>query len=80
MNIRFDPVRIATGSEEDGVLAFLDGKLIAVLVRLAPDNEIAPGEWFMEASFDGLGSIAAPTFPGLDDVERWILSNTRHPI
>ena len=73
MNVRFEPVRLATGSEEEGMLVFLDEKLIAILVHLAPDNSVAPGHWFLEASFDGLPGLSAPTFPDLDAAERWVV-------
>ena len=63
--VRFQSIRVATGFEEEGVLAFLDDRLLAVLVRLADDNPIAPGFWYLEAGF-GLFMGQHPTFADLD--------------
>ena len=73
MNLISQPVRIATGSDEDGVLVF-DGqqRLVAVLVLLSSTNEVAPGRWFLEAGFGRLDGPEHPTFAHLDEAESWI--------
>jgi hypothetical protein len=63
--VRFQSVRVATGVEEEGVLAFLDDRLLAVLVRLADNNPIAPKCWYLEAGF-GLLLGQHPTFIDLE--------------
>ena len=51
MKLVLQPVRVATGAEEDGLLVFEEDRLLAVLVRLSDANEVAPGAWFLEAGF-----------------------------
>jgi hypothetical protein len=52
MKMDFQPVRVATGSDDqEGVLAFANDQLIAVLVRLSELHEELTGSWFLEASF-----------------------------
>ena len=47
-------------------------RLIAVLVRLSDDNEVAPGQWFVEAGFGRLDGGNHPTFSHLDKAQDWI--------
>ena len=72
MSLLLRPVRVATGAEEDGLLVFLQDRLVAVLVRLSDTNEIAPGAWFLEAGFGGLDGPDHPTFPDLEAARAWI--------
>jgi hypothetical protein len=73
MSLTFEPVRVATGSDEAGMLVLTDEqRLVAVLVRLSADNEIAPGAWFLEAGFGGLDGPDHPTFADLDAAQDWI--------
>jgi len=52
--ISFHPIEVSTASEDrEGRLVFVDGKLAALLVRLA-DAEHDPlllGAWYLEAGF-----------------------------
>jgi hypothetical protein len=66
------PVRVATGADEEGCLVFSDDRLVAVLVRLSDQNEIAPGEWFYETGFGRLGGPEHPTFATLDKAKAYI--------
>jgi hypothetical protein len=67
------PTQVATINDEDGMLVFFDGRLVAVLVRLADENEVAPGDWYLEAGFGrGLDGPNHPTFPTLDAAQDWI--------
>ena len=45
MTLTLQPIRVATGFDEEGMMV-LDEKqrLVAVLVRLSDDNEVAPGQ------------------------------------
>jgi hypothetical protein len=73
MTLTLQPTRIATGDDEEGMLVFADDRLVAVLVHLSDENEIAPGDWYLEAGFgprlDGPGH---PTFTSLDAAQDWI--------
>lgn len=68
-------VRVATGSEdEEGVLVTVDGRLIAVLVRMDADYHAEQrGWWHQEAGFGACDARPA-AFPTLDDALRWIAS------
>jgi hypothetical protein len=56
MSLSLQPVRVATGFDEEGMLVFDgDQRLVAVLTRLSDQNEVAPGQWFLEAGFGRLG-------------------------
>ena len=72
MRLMLQPVRVATGAEKGGLLVFDDGRLVAVLVQLSEENEIAPGEWYLEAGFGGLDGPDHPTFKDLDGAQTWI--------
>jgi hypothetical protein len=47
-------------------------RLVAVLVRLPDDNEMAPGQWHLEAGFGQIDGINHPTFSNLDIAQDWI--------
>jgi hypothetical protein len=71
--VRLRPVRVATGHEEEGNLVFDDQeRLVAVLVRLSDQNEVAPGRWFLEVGFGALGRSSYPTFVDLNTAQSWI--------
>jgi hypothetical protein len=56
MSLTFQPVRVNTGFQEEGVLVFDEQRrLVAVLVHLSDEHEVAPGQWFLEAGFGRLG-------------------------
>ena len=73
MTLTLHPIRVATGFDEDGMMV-LDGeqRLTAVLVRLADDNEGAPGHWDLEASFGQIDGVSHPTFATLDAAQDWL--------
>jgi hypothetical protein len=73
MSFSVHPVRVATGFDEEGMLV-LDEKqrLVAVLVRLSDDNEVAPGQWYLDAGFGRLDGGSHPTFSNLDMAQDWI--------
>ncbi|MFC1456126.1 hypothetical protein ACETIH_05200 [Microvirga arabica] len=73
MTLTLQPVRVATGFDEEGMMAFDDEqRLVAVLVRLSDENEVAPGQWYLEAGFGRLEGINRPTFSNLDMAKDWI--------
>jgi len=52
MTLTLQPIRVATGSKEEGTLVLdEEQRLVAVLVRLSDENEVAPGQWYLEAGF-----------------------------
>lgn len=74
MEIAFEPVRVAVRGGEEGRLAFADGRLVAVFVRLSEDYDDHAGSWFMEVGFDRLDGPKHPAFPDLDTAERYLLA------
>jgi hypothetical protein len=74
----FQPVTVETGSgNQEGCLVFVEGRLVAVLVRLdgkEPAERDLQGKWFLEAGF-GLrtgGAVPTPAFASLDEAQQWV--------
>jgi hypothetical protein len=44
-------------------------RLVAVLVHLSDQNEVAPGQWFLEAGFGPLDAVSHPAFADLDEAQ-----------
>jgi len=73
MSLTLQPVRVATGSDEEGMLVFTDGqRLVAVLTRLSDQHEDMAGHWYLEAAFGWLDGPDHPTFPNLDAAQDWL--------
>jgi hypothetical protein len=49
-----------------------------VLVRLSDSNEVAPGQWYLEAGFGRLVGGGHPTFADLDAAQDWISRRFAH--
>jgi hypothetical protein len=73
MTLTLQPMRIATGFDEEGMMVLdEEQRLVAVLVRLSDENEVAPGQWYVEAGFGQIDGINHPTFSNLDIAQDWI--------
>ena len=73
MSLTFQPVRVATSFDEEGMMVLdEEQRLLAVLVRLSDDNEVVPGQWYLEAGFGRLDGPDHPTFADLDEAQHWI--------
>ena len=73
MGVTLQPVRVNTGFEEEGVLVFDEQqRLVAVLIHLSDRNEVAPGQWFLEAGFGPLDDVSHPAFADLEEAQEWI--------
>ncbi|MPR12717.1 hypothetical protein [Microvirga tunisiensis] len=73
MTFTIQPIRVATGFDEEGMMVLdEDQRLVAVLVRLLDGNEVAPGQWYLEAGFGRIDGINHPTFSNLDRAQDWI--------
>jgi hypothetical protein len=72
-SVLLQPVPVATGSgDEDGQLVLADGRLVAVLVRLAdPMHRGMRGVWFLEAGFP-CARAPAPLFDSLGAAQAWV--------
>jgi hypothetical protein len=73
MTLTLQPVRVATGFDEEGMMV-LDGeqRLVAVLTHLSEENEVAPGQWYLEAGFVTLDGVNHPAFADLEAAKDWI--------
>jgi hypothetical protein len=73
MKLTLQPVRVATGIDEEGMLVFdAERRLVAVLTRLTEHHEAASGTWFLEAGFGQLERPDHSTFADLDAAQAWI--------
>jgi hypothetical protein len=73
MTLILQPIRVATGFDEEGIMV-VDEKqrLVAVLVCLSDENEVASGQWHMEAGFGKIDGTNHPLFSNLDMAQDWI--------
>ena len=72
MNLSLQPVRIANGYDEEGMLVFAEDRLLAVLVQLSDEHGVLAGQWYLEVGFGRLDGPNHPTFPDLDAAQGWI--------
>ncbi len=73
MTFTLQPFRVATGFDEEGMMILDDEqRLVAVLVRLSDDNEVARAQWYLEAGFGRLDGGSHPLFSNLDMAQDWI--------
>ena len=73
MSFTLQPVQVATGSDEEGMLVF-DGRqrLVAVLTHLGAQYGGVSGHWYLETGYGPLDVINHPTFATLDAAQEWI--------
>jgi hypothetical protein len=73
MSLTLQPIRVATGFDEEGMMVLdEEQRLVAVLVRLSDENEVAPGQWYLEAGFGRIDGTSHPHFSNLDMAQDWI--------
>ena len=66
MNLTLQPVRVGTGSDEEGLLVFDDDqRLVAVLTHLGDQYGEVSGHWYLEAKFALLDRLDHPTYTDL---------------
>jgi hypothetical protein len=75
-SIRLQPAKLATYSaDRTACLTFVDGVLVAVLVRLDdPGHGKARGSWFLEVGFGPCETANPPVFPTVEAPQRWVLA------
>jgi hypothetical protein len=67
MSLSLQPVRVGTGSDEEGLLVFDDDqRLVAVLTHLGDQYGDVSGHWYLEAKF-GLLDAALAQIPQVHD-------------
>ncbi|MDB5598823.1 MAG: hypothetical protein JWN71_867 [Xanthobacteraceae bacterium] len=75
--VTFQPVEVAVAGQTDGRLVFVDGKLVAVLVKLDGSHDDLAGRWYAEAAFNSLERMSEHTFADLPAAVEWIASRHR---
>jgi hypothetical protein len=67
MSLTLQPVRVGTGSDEEGMLVFDDDqRLVAELTHLGDQYGEVSGHWYMEAKFGLLDGLDYPTYADVD--------------
>ncbi len=64
--------------DQTGLLVLVNGKLVAVLVRLDAADHDRPGAWYMEVGFGRLAGVRAPLFDTPEDATRWVRQRLKH--
>jgi hypothetical protein len=73
MSLTLQPVRVGTGSDEEGMLVFDDDqRLVAVLTHLSDQYGDVSGHWYLEAKFGLLDGLDPPTYVDLDAAQESI--------
>jgi hypothetical protein len=73
MSLTLQPVRVGTGSDEEGLLVFDDDqRLVAVLTHLGEQYGGVSGHWYLEAKFGLLDGLDHPTYADLDTAQESI--------
>ena len=73
MSLTLQPVRVGTGSDEEGLLVFDDDqRLLAVLTHLGDQYGEVSGHWYLEAKFGLLDGLDHPTYADLDAAQESI--------
>lgn len=67
------PITVDTHSpDQTGMLVMVNGKLVAVLVRLDTPDHDRRGAWYMEVGFGRLAGVRAPLFDTPEEAMRWM--------
>jgi hypothetical protein len=73
MSMTLQPIRVGTGSDEEGMLVFNgQQRLVAVLTHLGEQYDGASGQWYLEAGFGCLDGPDHPTYADLDAAQEGI--------
>ena len=73
MSLTLQPVRVGTGSDEEGLLVFDDDqRLVAVLTHLSDQYGDVSGHWYLEAKFGLLDDLDHPTYADLGAAQQSI--------
>jgi hypothetical protein len=73
MTLTLQPVQVANGSDEEGMLVFdASRRLVAVLTHLSDRYDSVSGHWYLEAGFGVLEGLDHPTYADLDAAQEGI--------
>jgi hypothetical protein len=71
MAVEFKPATLDSAYDNEAMLLFRNGRLMAVLARLGEAHEDLQGHWFIEKTFTSLSEPQRRTFADLADAEAW---------
>jgi hypothetical protein len=71
MSVELKEIQIASDYDHDGRLILIDGRLVAVMVRLSELHEQLAGRWYLETGY-GVLKNERPSFLDLDSAVEWI--------
>lgn len=75
MTIEFKAVTLDSGTHDNqGMLVFRDGRLMAVLSCLSDIHGAKEGQWFVEMTFTAECELTGQTFGSLGEAEIWASS------
>lgn len=76
MTLTFQPIRVATGFDEEGMLILdEEQRLLAVLTHLSDAYDGLSGHWYMEPKFGVPEGLGQPTYLDLDTARE---ANAQH--
>lgn len=75
LHLKFRPVKVPLREEGSGLLVFIDGWLVAVLVRLADHHGTLAGQWFLETGYGRFSEGEAPVFADETSAAAWFRSS-----
>jgi hypothetical protein len=76
MTLILQPIRVATGFDEEGMMVLdEEQRLLAVLTQLSDQYDSLSGHWYLEAKFGVLEGLGQPTYPDLDAAQEGIVQH-----
>jgi hypothetical protein len=72
MSFILQPVRVANGSDEEGLLVFSQQRLVAVLTHLGDQFDGLSGHQYLETGFGRLDGPNHPVFADLEEAQDWL--------
>jgi len=77
MSVELREIQIASEYDHDGRLILIDGRLVAVMVKLSELHEHLAGRWYLETGY-GVLKNEQPNFLDLDSAIEWIRHRLTH--
>jgi hypothetical protein len=71
MSVELKEIQIASDYDHEGRLVVIDGRLVAVMVKLSELHEHLAGRWDLETGY-GVLKYERPSFLDLDSAVEWI--------
>ena len=77
--LRFEPILVGHGVDDEGQLVFDHDRLVALIVRLSSIHGSLQGRWFLETCFIPKAAKAPVAFfASIDEASAWIGAQLAH--